>query len=630
MSERVFSIRKSRGVLRTIYSLYKSKWKTLSAENLSVVEEDLEKLDQALLIDDRKTADTIARKLDAFSCINFRKTPLDHLREIFFAMLGALLIAIVVKQMWFEIMVIPTGSMRPTFKEQDHLIVSKDSFGLNIPLLPKQFYFDPSTVQRTGIFIFRPENMDIKDTDTSYFGIPAKKRYIKRCMGKPGDTLYFYGGRIYGFDKQGQDLVSLREASCLEELEHIPFINFDGRVDASTWDPKGYFSPVYYKQMNQTVGKQSIVWNKKVRGEVWDGKQWKEEDSSFSYADAWGMKNYAMVRIMSKSELHAFSSGELKNLPESDMYLEIRHSPHLSPLKGKVGVDAYNRMRPLLSTHISILPLEERHLERIMDSMYTMRFDIEKEYAQRYSISNSMNRQKSFHPKFSGVEKGRYEFYNGKAFEITWGGRANLLSEDHLLYQKTKENIQKLFNLGIEMLNPFAPYVKGQQLFPSRFGYFRNGDLYLLGAPIVFKNEATLLAFHEREKVLHSENSLYLPFQDYGPPIKADGSLDFELIEAHGLKVPEGMYLALGDNHAASGDSRDFGFVPEVNIRGTAGPILWPPGERWGYPSQAETPWVTVPRITIFSVLLLIFLGVLILENSRKRKPVFQKVSSLS
>ncbi|MFT4552973.1 MAG: signal peptidase I [Chlamydiales bacterium] len=625
MTKNSYSIRQARAILRSIYLLYKSKWKNLSFLNLSLVEEDLGKLDQALLAKDQETADTLARKLETFASTYFRKTPFDHLREIFFAMLGALLIAIVVKQMWFEIMVIPTGSMRPTFKEQDHLIVNKDCFGLNIPLLAKQFFFDPSTVERTGTFIFRPENMDIKDTDTSYFGIPAKKRFIKRCMGKPGDTLYFYGGKIYGFDRDGKDLLTLREAPWIENLEHVPFINFDGRVDTSSWDSNGYFNPVYYKQMNQTIAKQSVFLNKKVQGEVMDGEQWTDESSSLAYADFWGMKNYGMVRLMSKNELYAYSSAELKNLPESDMYLEIRHSPHLS--RGQMNVDSYNRIRPLLSIHTSILPLGKKQLERIMENMYTMRFDVEDGTAKRYSINASPIRKKSFLPKFSGVENGRYEFYNGIASEISWGGKASPLSEDHLLYQKSQENIQKLFNLGIEMLNPFAPYTKGQQLFPSRFTYFRNGDLYLMGAPIVFKDEANLLAFHDREKLLHSENRMHQPFYDHGPPLNDDGTLDIARIETYGLKIPEGMYLALGDNHAASGDSRDFGFVPEENIRGTAGLVLWPPGERWGYSAQGITPWITVPRVLIFMTLLLSFSGYFFLETYRKKRPLFKKLS---
>ena len=60
----------------------------------------------------------------------------------------------------------------------------------------------------------------------------------------------------------------------------------------------------------------------------------------------------------------------------------------------------------------------------------------------------------------------------------------------------------------------------------------------------------------------------------------------------HGLHIPEKMYLALGDNHAMSLDSRIFGFVPEENLQGTPILLFWPPGERFGVPPQPDiTSW---------------------------------------
>src|SRR3990167_6383298 len=114
--------------------------------------------------------------------------------------------------------------MRPTFKEQDRLVVSKTNFGINIPLTPEEFYFDPNLVQRGGIVIFTGENMDIHDVDTMYFYIfPGKKQYVKRMIGKPGDILYFYGGRIYGFDKEGNDISPKLQLAQFTSLEPIPF-----------------------------------------------------------------------------------------------------------------------------------------------------------------------------------------------------------------------------------------------------------------------------------------------------------------------------------------------------------------------------------------------------------------------
>ena len=43
------------------------------------------------------------------------------------------------------------------------------------------------------------------------------------------------------------------------------------------------------------------------------------------------------------------------------------------------------------------------------------------------------------------------------------------------------------------------------------------------------------------------------------------------------LQVPEGQYFVLGDNSAASADSRVWGFVPERMVIGRAVCIWWPP-----------------------------------------------------
>ena len=53
---------------------------------------------------------------------------------------------------------------------------------------------------------------------------PGKKQFIKRMIAKPGDTLYFYGGEIYGIDAKGRELKELRDPEWMQKLEHIPFI----------------------------------------------------------------------------------------------------------------------------------------------------------------------------------------------------------------------------------------------------------------------------------------------------------------------------------------------------------------------------------------------------------------------
>ena len=89
-------------------------------------------------------------------------------------------------------------------------------------------------IQRNSIVVFSGEDMDIRDVDTHYFYIfPGKKQYVKRLIGKPGDTLYFYGGLIYGMDKEGKDISHELQLSRLNQIEHIPFIQFEGKITTS-------------------------------------------------------------------------------------------------------------------------------------------------------------------------------------------------------------------------------------------------------------------------------------------------------------------------------------------------------------------------------------------------------------
>ncbi len=639
MTHSRYNLRKSKRVLKTVYDLYKNKWKTLSLSDLDSVEQQLETLDQAVTEKKEEEASELAQKLEEFAQAHLKKTIFDHLKEMTFAIITALIIATIIRQMWFEPMEIPTGSMRPTFKQKDRLLVSKSAFGLNVPLLAEHFSFDPTLLDRTSIIVFRPENMDMQNTDTTYFGIPGKKRYIKRCMGKPGDTLYFYGGKIYGIDKEGNDLPELRNAPCLEGLEHIPFINLEGKVISSSPDNRGLFSPVFFYHMNHHIAKLSVLSNGKTRGEFFSNKTWKEEthpkrrsktNEIQSYSDYWGIKNYAMARLLTKKELDLYSNTNSDDVAEGVLYLELRHNPSLAYPTPKIIQDVRGHIRPALSSQTSIIPLKKEHLQEILNNIYTVRFVVKDGYATRYSPGSEPPSKHPVYPQFPKVPDGTYEFYYGKAYQIGFEGNATELKENHPLYNNSPKHIQKLFNLGIEMLTPYAPHDSTQTFAPSRYAYYRNGDLYLMGAPIFKSNDPTLLAFQAKEqKLLHKSPPTlpFIPFTDNGPPLKEDGSIDVEIMNAFGLKIPEKMYLAVGDNHAQSSDSRIFGFVPEDNIRGSAGPILWPPSPRWGSPPQPEKNCMVKSNFIIWGIATTIALGCALYTLRQRNRPIFKKQS---
>ncbi len=540
------------------------------------------------------------------------------MRDLCFALGFALVVAILVRQIWFEFYEIPTGSMRPTLKEKDRLVVSKTDFGINLPLTTKQIYFDPDLVQHSGIFIFTGEDMDIHDVNTLYFYLfPGKKQYIKRLMGKPGDTLFFYGGKVYGMNKKGEDISSELQLPELANIEHIPFIHFEGKATTSRTPQQGIYTPVILHQMNEPVARLYMT-NNQPRGEMLALPSNHETGMPVSeYGELWGFNNYGMGRLLTREQVLQLTDQKLSDLPEGALYLELKHHPSLRSLS--IGPDEYGRIRPLLGISSSLIPLDEEHLRMLFNQMYTSRFVVKDGRAVCYGRSSKSD---AVSPKLPDVPDGCYEFYYGKAYQVKWQGITEELPHSHPLYKFDAERVQLFYNLGIEFDLRFAPEMRYDRLMPSRYAYFRDGDLYLLGAPILKKEDSALLDFHKREEQRQSADPSYQPFVDAGPPLKADGTLDTAQLHKYGLTIPPKSYLALGDNHARSSDSRDFGFVPQGNLRGGPSFIFWPPGYRWGHPNQPPYPFFNLPRSIVWLVAALFIGGWAVVHHRRNKLPL--------
>ena len=602
-----YSLKKSKTVLRHVFHLFQRRKKKLSKETHQQIKEALVSLQDAILKKERTKASELAKQAESLSQNLLKKSTFEHVLDLVFALAFALAVAVLIRQMWFEFYEIPTGSMRPTLKEQDRLVVSKTDFGINFPLQPKQFYFNPKLVQRSGIVVFTGENMDIRDVDTLYFYIfPGKKQYIKRMIGKSGDVLYFYGGLIYGIDEAGNDISPELQLASLDRIEHIPFIDFDRKLVIPSSPANGYYSPVVIYQMNEPVAKLYATHQGQVEGEMLNPPQVHVPGTPpiQKYDQMWGFGNYGMTRLLTREQVRFLTDQDLSTLEEGILYLEIRHHPSLS--SAKIIRDDFGRMRPVMGISTSIIPLQETHIKALFDNMYTARFAVKNGFAHRYGYSGTdAIGSNIFLPALHNVPNGFYEFYYGKAYKIKWQGITSELSPSSPLYEFDPARVQLLYNIGMEFDMRFSPQTKNQRLSPARYTYFRNGDLYLLGAPILKKDDPTLIDFLKREearKAVSNPQNPYTPFADAGPPLNPDGSLDVDLVKKFGIKVPEGMYMVLGDNHAMSSDSREFGFVPAQNLRGGPDFIFWPPGPRWGLPNQPIYPFFNGSRIVVWGI----------------------------
>lgn len=573
MKTKSYSLRKARHLLRQGMKWYHRKKNSLSKSDLGNYQTYLKKLDESIRLKNRDEINSQATQVESFISTHFQRSPVLYALEVAGALIFALVIALVVRQMWFELYEIPTGSMRPTFREKDRLTVSKTAYGINTPYLTDHFYFDDDLIQRGSVVIFSGDGIPLPDVDTKFLGfLPYKKRYIKRMIGKPGDTLYFYGGRVYVVDRNGNQVNELVEEPSLAYLEHIPMRDFDMRI------------------ANQRIARATSSYFGALGGEVFNGKEWIKDEGPKNlashkqiqtYSDLWGLRNYAKARLLLPEEVKDYTD----DVPDerAALYLQLFHTPHFSKGSPWNGIE--------LSKYSTLIPLHPDHIETIMDNIYTARFVVNDERAERYSEAGRSSPRGR--PKFPGVEDGTYEFYYGHATKVGMTGLSEELPKSHPLYSRDPENIQKLFNLGIEMNTRFNP--NHTSLLPSRYAYFRNGDLYLLGAKVIEKDDPVLRAFHEKEQIREDQGN-YVPFRDYGPPKNA------EFIRTFGLEVPEGHYFVLGDNHAMSADSRYFGFVPEQNLQGAPSVIFWPPGDRWGFPNQRAYPLFVTPRLIVWSI----------------------------
>ncbi|MEM8728253.1 MAG: S26 family signal peptidase, partial [Chlamydiota bacterium] len=453
---------------------------------------------------------------------------------------------------------------------------------------------------------------------TVYFYLfPGKKQFVKRLIGKPGDSLYFYGGQIFGIDKQGNDISKELNPEPLSKIDHVPFIHFNGKTEIPSKPNGGIYAPITIRQMNIPVARLSLSATQRPIGELLPPFE-QEAD----YYDLWGFKGYGIARLLTKEQVTAYTDFPQTQIKDAPLYMEIIHHP--STKRSKINRDHMGRLIPGVGTSSSVIPLTESHLKTLMDNLYTARFIVKDGKASRYGSPIKAGKDCKICPELEGVPDGTYEFYYGQGYRVHLGGMMKKLPKNHPLYTFNPERIRLLYNLGIEFINHYAPHTADQYLLPSRYVYYRNGDLYAMGAPLMTKEDPALIDFINEEcsrQANAPSHRPHIPFNDPGPPVLKNGGIDKELIQKYGIKIPPQRYMALGDNYAMSGDSRDFGFIPEQNIRGVSSFIFWPLGNRLGPPSQVDYPFLNFPKFAVWSLAFIGFGAYYIVHRKRNKLP---------
>ena len=113
----------------------------------------------------------------------------SQLRDWTEALIVAAILALIIRTFVVQAFKIPSGSMEDTLLIGDHLLVSKFTYGLQVPFIEDRIFTirDP---ERGDIIVFEfPE-----DKDKSYF---KRRDFIKRVVGLPGDTVEIRNKSVY-------------------------------------------------------------------------------------------------------------------------------------------------------------------------------------------------------------------------------------------------------------------------------------------------------------------------------------------------------------------------------------------------------------------------------------------------
>jgi len=111
---------------------------------------------------------------------------------------SAFLLASVLMYFVIQAFKIPSGSMRTTLIEGDHLFVNKFIYGFRIPLSNGKRILPLKKVQRNDIIIFECPKSALQP-DERKKGI--KKDFIKRTIGLSGDKIQIINKKVYVNDK---------------------------------------------------------------------------------------------------------------------------------------------------------------------------------------------------------------------------------------------------------------------------------------------------------------------------------------------------------------------------------------------------------------------------------------------
>ena len=136
------------------------------------------------------------------------------------ALIIALILAFIIRSFVIQAFKIPSGSMLPTLKIGDHLLVNKFIYGVQVPF--------------TDIEIVPVSDPEFQDIVVFEYPEDQSKDFIKRVVGLPGDTIAIRKGRLIRNGKRVNEpytqFTHNERAAGQYPLENWPPHEFDRRA----------------------------------------------------------------------------------------------------------------------------------------------------------------------------------------------------------------------------------------------------------------------------------------------------------------------------------------------------------------------------------------------------------------
>lgn len=236
------------------------------------------------------------------------------LKILFWSVLTWLFIRVFILQ----IARIPSDSMNQTLQEGDYILINKSAYGARLPITPLSLSFSSkslfldwiqlpywripgySNVKRNEIIVF---NFPLDD----HLPVDERKKYVKRCIAIPGDTLSCENTILYVNKKQVSETASillnyvihskeqLLTKKTADSLSHKSYSNISRKIiDTGAYSPSffpnnafvrwnpDHFGPLYIPKRGDTIllNRKNVILYQRII-EQYEHQTLQEKDTTF-------------------------------------------------------------------------------------------------------------------------------------------------------------------------------------------------------------------------------------------------------------------------------------------------------------------------------------------------------------